>query len=135
MTVADGCLCHLRYQRLRIAQQDVQHFPVSVEFQLEPLPGQSISGSGALHDGAARRRFATHEQGDADDDDQPTPAHTTTAGSFAAAWDGSKTGKFKVAEDKKVLENSTGSMRNVTIKIKSDASGLCGLNPGLLKSS
>jgi len=64
MPVADRRLSHLRDQRLRVTQQHVEHFPVTTEFLLEPVARQSIRMTGALHDRAARRGFAAHEQRD-----------------------------------------------------------------------
>ena len=62
MPVAHGRLRHLRDQRLRVAQQDVEHFAVTIEFLLEAIAREAVRVAGALHDGAARRGFAAHEQ-------------------------------------------------------------------------
>jgi nitrogen-specific signal transduction histidine kinase len=66
MPVADRGLRHLRNERLGVTQQDVEHFAVAIEFLLEPVAGQAIGVAGALHDGAARRGLAAHEQRDPD---------------------------------------------------------------------
>jgi hypothetical protein len=64
--VADGRLRQLCDQCLRVAQQEMQH-RCTIEFVLDRLRFQAIALAGALHDRTARRRFAAHEQGDADD--------------------------------------------------------------------
>jgi hypothetical protein len=65
MPVAHRGLSHLSDQRLRVAQQDVQHLAVTLEFLLEPRAREHVRGSGALHDGAVRRGFTAHEECDA----------------------------------------------------------------------
>ena len=64
--VAHRRLRHLRDQRLGIAQQQVQH-RCPVELVLDHTRFQAQALAGALHDRAAGRGLAAHEQRDADD--------------------------------------------------------------------
>ncbi|MNT22528.1 hypothetical protein D3C72_1579150 [compost metagenome] len=66
VAVAHRRLGHLRDQRLGVAQHQQEHFFVAVELVLELLAGQAVGMPGALHNGAARRAFAAHEDRNAD---------------------------------------------------------------------
>jgi hypothetical protein len=55
-------LCHLRNQRLGVAQKKVKHGAGSIEFVFHDLSFQAKALSGALHHRATRRGLAPHKQ-------------------------------------------------------------------------
>ncbi len=66
VAIADGGLCHLRDQRLRIPQQDLHQLAVALELPIETRARQSVGTACTLHDGPTRRTFSTHEHRDPD---------------------------------------------------------------------
>ena len=60
--IADRGLCHLRDQRLGIAQQQAQKRAEASEFLFQRLRPQPIAVAGALHHRATGRGLAPHEQ-------------------------------------------------------------------------
>ena len=67
MAVAYRRLRHLGQQRLGVAQQQALHRTGVEELVLQQRPFQPVAVAGALHDRAAGRGFAAHEQGNTDD--------------------------------------------------------------------
>src|SRR5579863_10520 len=67
MAIADCCLCHLRDQRLGVAQQQAQERAGPPKLIFQQLGPQAIPVPGALHDRAAGGGLTAHEQGDAED--------------------------------------------------------------------
>src|ERR1700728_3483976 len=65
MAVAHRGLRHLRYQSLRVAQQQKLQLPISMELVLELLSDQPVSVARALHYRPTRGGFTAHEQRDA----------------------------------------------------------------------
>ncbi|MNV60478.1 hypothetical protein D3C71_1529410 [compost metagenome] len=72
VTIAHRRLRHLGQERLGVAQHQVQHVAVQIEFAFEQLPFQAVGMASTLHQGAAGGAFAPHEQGHPD---QPLVAH------------------------------------------------------------
>src|SRR5438045_1277926 len=66
VAVAYGGLRHLRDQRLRVAQQQNLQGAATFEFLLHDRSPQPVALAAALHNGAARRRLAAHEERDPD---------------------------------------------------------------------
>jgi len=66
MAVADSRLRHLRDECLGVAQHEVQH-RCPLELVLHGCRRQPEAFARTLHDSAARRRLAAHEERDADD--------------------------------------------------------------------
>ena len=67
VAVAHRRLRHLGYQRLGVAQQQMQHRTRSIELLFHQLRFQPKPLTGALHHRTAGGRLSAHEQGNADD--------------------------------------------------------------------
>ena len=66
MAIANRGLRHLGDQGLRVAQQQLLHVGIVVEFVLEHLTGELVRETTALNDRAAGGRLPAHEEGNAD---------------------------------------------------------------------